>query len=58
MKQKLKRPFQVNVRFTEDERNQIKRNMETVGIRNMSKYIRQMVLNGYIMVPQDEEIKE
>lgn len=58
MRQKLRRPFQVNVRFTEEERNQIKRNMETVGIRNMSKYVRQMVLNGYVMVPQDEEIKK
>ena len=55
---KRKRAVQIIVRVTPEEKAEILKNMESVGISNLSVYARKMMLDGQVIHPDFTEIKE
>lgn len=55
MEERTKR---LNIRLTPDEYNQIFRRMNDAGVRNMSAFIRQMALKGYLINLDCPDLKE
>lgn len=55
---KRKRAVQIIVRVTQEEKAEILKNMESVGISNLSVYARKMMLDGQIIHADFTEIKE
>ena len=55
---KRKRAVQIIVRVTPEEKAEILKNMESVGISNLSVYARKMMLNGQVIHADFTEIKE
>lgn len=55
---KRKRAVQIIVRVTQEEKAEILKNMESVGISNLSVYARKMMLNGQVIHADFTEIKE
>lgn len=54
----LKRKVQIIVRMTPEEKNRLLENMAACHCNNMSRYIRQMALNGLIIYSDSSDIKE
>lgn len=55
---KRKRAVQIIVRVTPEEKTEILKNMESVGISNLSVYARKMMLDGQVIHADFTEIKE
>ena len=55
---KRKRAVQIIVRVTPEEKAEILKNMESVGISNLSVYARKMMLDGQVIQADFTEIKE
>ena len=55
---KRKRAVQIIVRVTPEEKAEILKNMESVGIINLSVYARKMMLDGQVIHADFTEIKE
>ena len=55
---KRKRAVQIIVRVTSEEKAEILKNMESVGISNLSVYARKMMLDGQVIHADFTEIKE
>lgn len=55
---KRKREVQIIVRVTPEEKAEILKNMESVGISNLSVYARKMMLDGQVIHADFTEIKE
>lgn len=55
---KRKRAVQIIVRVTQEEKAEILKNMESVGISNLSVYARKMMLDGKVIHADFTEIKE
>ena len=55
---KRKRAVQIIVRVTQEEKAEILKNMESVGISNLSVYARKMMLDGQVFHADFTEIKE
>ena len=55
---KRKRAVQIIVRVTQEEKAEILKNMESVGISNLSVYARKMMLDGQVIHAYFTEIKE
>lgn len=55
---KRKRAVQIIVRVTQEEKAEILKNMESVGISNLSVYVRKMMLDGQVIHADFTEIKE
>lgn len=55
---KRKRTVQIIVRVTSEEKAEILKNMESVGISNLSVYARKMMLDGQVIHADFTEIKE
>lgn len=55
---KRKRAVQIIVRVTQEEKTEILKNMESVGISNLSVYARKMMLDGQVIHADFTEIKE
>lgn len=55
---KRKRAVQIIVRVTQEEKAEILKNMESVGISNLSVYARKMMLDGQVIYADFTEIKE
>ena len=55
---KRKRAVQIIVRVTPEEKAEILKNMEYVGISNLSVYARKMMLDGQVIHADFTEIKE
>ena len=55
---KRKRAVQIIVRVTQEEKAEILKNMESVGISNLSVYARKMMLDGQDIHADFTEIKE
>lgn len=55
---KRKRAVQIIVRVTPEEKAEILKNMESVGISNLSVYARKMMLDGQVIHTDFTEIKE
>ena len=55
---KRKRAVQIIVRVTPEEKAEILKNMESVGISNLSVYARKMMLDGRVIHADFTEIKE
>lgn len=55
---KRKRSVQIIVRVTPEEKAEILKNMESVGISNLSVYARKMMLDGQVIHADFTEIKE
>ena len=55
---KRKRAVQIIVRVTPEEEAEILKNMESVGISNLSVYARKMMLDGQVIHADFTEIKE
>lgn len=55
---KRKRAVQIIVRVTPEEKAEILKNMESVGISNLSVYARKMMLDGQAIHADFTEIKE
>lgn len=55
---KRKRAVQIIVRVTPEEKAEILKNMESVGISNLSVYTRKMMLDGQVIHADFTEIKE
>ena len=55
---KRKRAVQIIVRVTQEEKAEILKNMESVGIGNLSVYARKMMLDGQVIHADFTEIKE
>lgn len=55
---KRKRAVQIIVRVTQKEKAEILKNMESVGISNLSVYARKMMLDGQVIHADFTEIKE
>lgn len=55
---KRKRAVQIIVRVTPEEKAEILKNMESVGISNLSVYARKMMLDGQVIHADFTEIKE
>lgn len=55
---KRKRAVQIIVRVTSEEKAEILKNMESVGISNLSVYARKMMLDGQVIHTDFTEIKE
>ena len=55
---KRKRAVQIIVRVTPEEKAEILKNMESVGISNLSVYARMMMLDGQVIRADFTEIKE
>lgn len=55
---KRKRAIQIIVRVTPEEKAEILKNMESVGISNLSVYARKMMLDGQVIHADFTEIKE
>lgn len=55
---KRKRAVQIIVRVTPEEKAEILKNMESVGISNLSVYARKMMLDGQVIHADFPEIKE
>lgn len=55
---KRKRAVQIIVRVTPEEKDEILKNMESVGISNLSVYARKMMLDGQVIHADFTEIKE
>lgn len=53
-----KRAVQIIVRVTPEEKAEILKNMESVGISNLSVYARKMMLDGQVIHADFTEIKE
>ena len=53
-----KRAVQIIVRVTQEEKAEILKNMESVGISNLSVYARKMMLDGQVIHADFTEIKE
>lgn len=54
----LNRPIQVKFRVSAPEHDAIKVRMKLCNIRNMSRYLRTMAINGCIIVPDHTDIKQ
>lgn len=54
----LKRNVQIIVRMTPEEKDRLQKNMATCHCTNMSRYIRQMALNGLIIYSDASDIRE
>ena len=46
------------IRLTDEEQKKIREKMKELGIQNMSAYIRKMVLDGYCVKLEMQDIKE
>lgn len=57
-KKKRKRAVEITVRVTQEEKAEILKNMESVGISNLSVYARKMMLDGQVIHADFTEIKE
>ena len=57
-RKKRKRAVQIIVRVTQEEKAEILKNMESVGISNLSVYARKMMLDGQVIHADFTEIKE
>ena len=55
---KRKRAVQIIVRVTQEEKAEILKNMESVGISNLSVYARKMMMDGQVIHADFTEIKE
>ena len=55
---KRKRAVQIIVRVTPEEKAEILKNIESVGISNLSVYARKMMLDGQVIHADFTEIKE
>ena len=55
---KRKRAVQIIARVTPEEKAEILKNMESVGISNLSVYARKMMLDGQVIHADFTEIKE
>ena len=55
---KRKRAVQIIVRVTPEEKAEILKNMESVGISNLSVYARKMMLDGQVIHADFTEVKE
>lgn len=55
---KRKRAVQIIVRVTPEEKAEILKNMESIGISNLSVYARKMMLDGQVIHADFTEIKE
>ena len=55
---KRKRAVQIIVRVRQEEKAEILKNMESVGISNLSVYARKMMLDGQVIHADFTEIKE
>ncbi len=55
---KRKRAVQIIVRVTQEVKAEILKNMESVGISNLSVYARKMMLDGQVIHADFTEIKE
>ena len=55
---KRKRAVQIIVRVTQEEKAEILKNMESVGISNLSVYARKMMLDGQVIHADFTELKE
>ena len=55
---KRKRAVQIIIRVTQEEKAEILKNMESVGISNLSVYARKMMLDGQVIHADFTEIKE
>ena len=55
---KRKRAVQIIVRVTQEEKAEILKNMESVGISNLSVYARKMMLDGQVIHADFTERKE
>ena len=55
---KRKRAVQIIVRVTPEEKAEILKNMESVGISNLSVYARKIMLDGQVIHADFTEIKE
>lgn len=55
---KRKRAVQIIVRVTQEEKAEILKNMESVGISNLSVYARKVMLDGQVIHADFTEIKE
>lgn len=55
---KRKRAVQIIVRVTPEEKAEILKNMESVGISNLSVYARKMMLDGQVIHADFTEIKD
>ena len=53
-----KRNVQIIVRVTEDERTLIEEKMKQIPTMNLSAYYRKMLINGYIIILDVQEVKE
>lgn len=58
MTRKRVRNVPINVWVREDEREAIQARMASLGIQNMSAYIRKMALNGYVLNVDLAPVKE
>lgn len=54
----LKRKVQIIVRMTPEEKDRLTKNMAACHCTNMSRYIRQMALNGLIIYSDASDIRE
>ena len=56
--QNLTRSINIGIRVSKEERAQIQKNMDVTGIKNLTKYMLIMALNGQIIKPDMAEVKE
>ena len=52
------RDFVIRLRVTPEELEQVKSRMEQAGIKNLSGYMRRLVLNGYVINVDMSDFKE
>ena len=56
--QNLTRNINIGIRVSKEERTQIQKNMDIIGIKNLTRYMLIMALNGQIIKPDMAEVKE
>ena len=55
---KISRPLQVSFRVSALEKEKIRDRMRECGIRNMTRYLRSMAIDGCIIKPDHTDIKQ
>ena len=53
-----KRAHEIHVLLTDDEMSRIRQRMNEAGVRNQSAFIRKMILDGYIVKLDMEDINK
>ena len=54
----MEKNTEIHLRISEADKDKIRANMETAGVKNMSAYIMKMAIDGYIILLDLSDVKE